>query len=93
MKPRYFDEDSLHSLIFNYLIHNGYRSVTDLKFNIDEGLSMTFSYEKNIYEDDDEAGDTIEDGFGSEWSAWCPKCGEKSMEVVRPGKVQCGNCD
>jgi len=36
--------------------------------------------------------DTIDDGFGSVWSAWRPKCGQKSMAVVRPGKVQCNNC-
>jgi hypothetical protein len=36
--------------------------------------------------------DTIEDGFGSIWSAWCPTCGRKSMEVVRPGKCQCSYC-
>jgi hypothetical protein len=36
--------------------------------------------------------DTIEDGFGSEWSAWCPMCHQKSMSVVRPGKAQCNNC-
>ena len=36
--------------------------------------------------------DIIEDGFGSAWSIICPDCGERSMEVVRPGKVQCGNC-
>lgn len=35
---------------------------------------------------------TIDDGFGHEWSAWCPKCGKKSMSIVRPGKVQCNNC-
>ena len=35
---------------------------------------------------------TIEDGFGSVWSAWCPGCGKKSMSVVRPGKVQCNHC-
>ena len=50
----------------------------------------------NVEEMDDEENeddnDTIGDGFGSEWSAWCPMCGEKSMEVVRPGKAQCGNC-
>lgn len=36
--------------------------------------------------------DVIEDGFGSSWSAYCPECGNKSMHVVRPGKVQCSNC-
>jgi hypothetical protein len=34
----------------------------------------------------------IEDGFGSVWSAYCPECGKKSMQVMRPGKVQCKNC-
>lgn len=36
--------------------------------------------------------DIIYDGFGSAWSSTCPECGQKTMEVVRPGKVQCGNC-
>ena len=36
--------------------------------------------------------ETVEDGFGSEWSAWCPECGRKSMQVVRPGKIQCPYC-
>ena len=40
--------------------------------------------------EDDE--DTIEDGFGSGWSAWCPKCGLATMSVVRVGKVQCNYC-
>jgi hypothetical protein len=34
----------------------------------------------------------IEDGFGSAWSAYCAMCGKKTMEIVRPGKVQCSNC-
>jgi len=38
------------------------------------------------------ATDTIEDGFGSVWSATCPNCGGKTMQVVRPGKVQCSQC-
>ena len=39
---------------------------------------------------DDE--ETIEDGFGNAWSAYCPDCGQKTVSVVRPGKVQCSNC-
>ncbi len=35
---------------------------------------------------------TISDGHGSTWSAWCNRCGRKSMRVMRPGKVQCGEC-
>ena len=34
----------------------------------------------------------IEDGFGSVWSVVCPTCKNESMEVVRPGKVQCRLC-
>lgn len=36
--------------------------------------------------------DSISDGFGGFWSAWCRECGKKSMHVVRPGKVQCSFC-
>jgi hypothetical protein len=38
------------------------------------------------------ASEIIEDGFGSAWSKRCPTCGENTMQVVRPGKVQCSNC-
>ena len=34
----------------------------------------------------------ITDGFGNYWSIICPDCGEESMEIVRPGKVQCWHC-
>ena len=35
---------------------------------------------------------TISDGFGATWSKKCPMCGKDTMEIVRPGWVQCGNC-
>ena len=35
----------------------------------------------------------ISDGFGNYWSAICPECGQRTMQVVRPGKVQCTNCE
>lgn len=35
----------------------------------------------------------ITDGYGNYWDAVCPHCGQRTMQVVRPGKVQCGNCD
>lgn len=38
------------------------------------------------------SSDTIEDGYGGAWSAWCPECGRKTMQIMRPGKVQCANC-
>ena len=35
----------------------------------------------------------IEDGFGNRWYIKCPICNQDSMEIVRPGKVQCSNCE
>jgi len=46
--------------------------------------------EQHKYEKDNT--ETIEDGFGSTWGAWCPECHKKTMVVVRPGKVQCNHC-
>ena len=40
----------------------------------------------------DTAEETIEDGFGNAWSAYCPECGQKTVSIVRPGKVQCSKC-
>jgi len=37
--------------------------------------------------------DTIEDGFGSIWSAYCEKCENRSMQVVRPGIARCAICE
>ena len=34
---------------------------------------------------------TITDG-NAEYSAYCTQCGRRSMQVVRPGKVQCAVC-
>ena len=39
-----------------------------------------------------EAKDLITDGFGNYWSPICEKCGEKTTQVVRPGKAACPNC-
>ena len=36
--------------------------------------------------------DVIEDGFGNAWSAYCPECGQRTMQVIRPGKCQCSEC-
>lgn len=36
--------------------------------------------------------ETVSDGFGSTWSKKCPNCGKDEVFVVRPGKVECGNC-
>jgi len=39
-----------------------------------------------------DATDMIEDGLGNSWPIVCPTCGRRSMQVVRPGKAQCGYC-
>jgi hypothetical protein len=39
---------------------------------------------------DSHCDSTISDGFGNQWVAEC-RCGG-DMEIVRPGKVQCGRC-
>ena len=36
-------------------------------------------------------GDFVGDGYAY-ISAWCPECGNKTMQVVRPGKFQCSKC-
>jgi hypothetical protein len=57
-------------------------------------ITPCYLFEKSINNlPKDIENDTISDGFGSEWNSYCPKCGKKTMEVVRPGKVQCNNCD
>ncbi len=38
-----------------------------------------------------ESAQVITDGENI-WLKRCPECGKKTMEVVRPGKVQCSNC-
>lgn len=64
---------------------------------LESALGMKFVVEKggcsigeNSYTSP--GNETIEDGFGSEWSAYCPTCKRKSMQIVRPGKVQCTYC-
>lgn len=37
----------------------------------------------------DSHDEQIGDGFGNVWSKTCPECGQDTLEVVRPGKVQC----
>jgi hypothetical protein len=34
----------------------------------------------------------IDDGFGNEYSIRCANCGQLSMQLVRPGHVQCMSC-
>ena len=33
----------------------------------------------------------LDDGFGNLWDPICQKCGKRTIEIVRPGKVQCGS--
>ena len=56
---------------------NGNRSFDELVDGI-----QTFLLDDNM----------IDDGFGNSWSKTCPFCKMQSMEIVRPGKVQCAVC-
>ena len=71
----------------------------------DRKLNLGWTVAKNNANEEDEDGvrrfmkaqsfsseEVISDGFGSSWSRTCPTCKQKTMEIVRPGKVQCCNC-
>lgn len=47
--------------------------------------------DENFWDLLDDSKDTITDG-DTTWSAYCQDCGKKTMQVVRPGKIQCSNC-
>jgi hypothetical protein len=47
---------------------------------------------KSLIESFKKHQEQITDGFGNFWSKTCPMCHEDSMEIVRPGKVQCYKC-
>lgn len=88
--------DKLKELRFNYLLFrrvsdNGIKNTCVVKMDKLESeisaLEQEMEKEKNK-----NLKDIIEDGFGSVWSAWCPMCKKKSMQVVRPGKAQCKYC-
>ena len=34
----------------------------------------------------------IGDGFGGLWSTKCPRCGRKTIEIIRPGVARCVEC-
>lgn len=36
---------------------------------------------------------TITDGYDNIWDKQCPNCHEFTRQVVRPGKIQCANCN
>lgn len=35
---------------------------------------------------------SIYNDHGNEWDAFCAECGERTMQIMRPGKAQCSNC-
>ena len=34
----------------------------------------------------------LKDGYGNAWKKTCPECKRDTMEILRPGKVQCSEC-
>lgn len=67
-----------------------FNSWTDPKEDFNHAFQVKEILEWVLESDNDE---TIEDGFGNAWSKRCPECGKLTMVVVRPGKVQCDNCE
>lgn len=62
-------------------------------FRTVEELMIAIARDVTLYMSDcTKLEETISDGFGSSWSAYCPTCGRKSMHIIRPGKVQCAHC-
>lgn len=57
--------------------------------DIPEGINEII--DENFFDLVSDSKDTITDG-DTKWSAYCPECGKKTMQVVRPGKIQCSNC-
>jgi len=55
-------------------------------------MKIPFTKYRLILIREHDSNDIIDDGFGNQWSAYCAMCGRKSMQIVRPGKVQCKYC-
>lgn len=57
-----------------------------------EKLIQLLEIQKDTYPKRAEIEDYLDDGFGNRWSPICGNCGQKTLEIVRPGKVQCTGC-
>ena len=67
---------------------------------VGDGINQYPLAEMRIWESNDgccqlrdkiDTENTITDDY-QVWSKTCPMCGQDTMQVVRPGKVQCSNC-
>jgi hypothetical protein len=86
------NRDFRYAGILNEAIHDTRWAMFD---DDDEFLVLVldddrFNGDDSLYDITDE--ETISDGFGSTWSKTCPRCKGRTMDVVRPGEVQCVNC-
>lgn len=91
MKPRDLErllfDDCSHGTIYK-ICHGSLRIQVPLFLRVAEVLGLTAN---DLYEDTPDP-DTIEDGFGNTWSAFCPTCNNKTMHVIRPGDARCYIC-
>lgn len=64
--------------------------------NLGKFLSGLYELAAEIMNQPDLIEDTnseiIEDGFGNIWNSRCNECNRLSMQIIRPGKVQCSYC-
>jgi len=58
-----------------------------MKIKLDNKLLVQIAWDETL-----DSYRKITDGYGGRWSITCPECGKDTMHVVRPGKVQCGEC-
>jgi len=75
----------------NLYITEGYELIGGVSITLSSSYNI-MEYAQAIIKKEVQPNEVISDGFGSEWSAYCAMCGEKTMQVVRPGKVQCAKC-
>jgi hypothetical protein len=86
--------DGLQKRLTNHCRGDLHRDIpVDDLWNWIAGLEMDYLAPRSAPEaGEGEDDDTIDDGFNNAWSKTCLECGRKSMQVVRPGKVQCAYC-
>lgn len=73
------DLPQLEDVFQRFLLAAGYVFKGDVKIGYIEDVPMNRS-------------NSITDGHGNWWSKACPECKQDTMQVIRPGKVQCSEC-
>ena len=86
----------VHNLVREWCENNGItitNNISDYYYGGLVGFIVKSDVARNHFDTAVDNINYIEDGFGSRWPRKCPNCQENCMTVVRPGKVQCFNCE